>query len=116
MQNADYGRKLENLKINFRKAYAEVRKNKKKAQKVNKKYYDGKAKERKFEVDDKVYLFCPTKKPGRCQKFRKLWRGLYKILENISDLNYRIIDIAGREQVVHVNRLKISYVQRPWKF
>ena len=24
--------------------------------------------------------------------------------------------IAGREQFVHVNRLQISYFQRPWKF
>jgi hypothetical protein len=42
----------------------------KKAHQKNKAYYDKKAKERKCEVNDKVYLFCPVRKPGRCHKFR----------------------------------------------
>jgi len=39
----------------------------------NKAYYDKKTKERKSEVHDKVYLFCPDRKPGRCHKFRSFW-------------------------------------------
>jgi hypothetical protein len=36
-------------------------------------YYDKTAKERKIEVNDKVYLFCPARKSGGCRKFRSFW-------------------------------------------
>jgi transposase InsO family protein len=112
-QNTGFGHKLENLKLNLRKAYEEATKNNRKAHEVNKKYYDRKAKERNSEVDDKVYLFCPAKKPGRCQNFRKFWRGLYRIVE-VSDSNYNILDVTGKEQT-SCKQAEKSYDQRPWK-
>jgi hypothetical protein len=36
-------------------------------------------------------------------------------VEKVSDLNYKIVDMTGKEQTVHVSRLKIPYDQRPWK-
>ena len=48
----------------------------KKAHQKDKAYYDKKAKERKFEVNDKVYLFCPARRPGRCHKFRRSGKDL----------------------------------------
>jgi hypothetical protein len=42
IQNTGFGHKLENLRLNLRKAYEEVRKNNRKAHEVNKKYYDRK--------------------------------------------------------------------------
>jgi hypothetical protein len=101
--------------LNLRKTHEEVRNSDRKAHEVNKKYYDRKVKERNFEVDDKVYLFCPGKEPGRCQKFRKFWRRPYRIVEKFSELNYKIVDVTGKAQTVHVNRLEKSYDQRPWK-
>jgi hypothetical protein len=62
---------LENLKSNLRKAYKEVRVNNRKTHQKNKVYYDKKAKERKFEVNDKVYLFCPARKLCGYHKFGK---------------------------------------------
>jgi hypothetical protein len=70
IQDADQVQRLENLNSCLRKAYKEVRLNNPKAHQKNKACYDKKAKERKFEVNDKVYLFCPARKPGRCSKFR----------------------------------------------
>jgi hypothetical protein len=72
-------------------------------------------KERKFNINDIVYLFSPARKPGKCQKFKRVWQGPFKILENISDLNYRMIDRKGRYWIVHDNRLKKSGDQKGWK-
>jgi len=57
IQDVDQVQILENLKFSLRKAYKEVRLDNRKAHQKNKAYYDKKAKERKFEVRDKVYLF-----------------------------------------------------------
>jgi hypothetical protein len=67
--------RLENLNSSLRKAYKLVRRNNRKSHQVNKRYYDRRAKMRKFKVGDIVYLFNPAKKPGQCPKFRKLWTG-----------------------------------------
>jgi hypothetical protein len=57
IQNLDKVQSLENLKSSLIRAYKEVRLNNRKAHQKNKASYD-KAKERKFEVNDKVHLFC----------------------------------------------------------
>jgi hypothetical protein len=104
------------LKSSLKEAYKEVRLNNQKAHQKNKAYYDKKAKDRKFEVDDKVYLFCPAKKPGRCHKFRSFWQGPFIVVQKLSDLNYKIVNKKGKEFVVPINRLKESYDQTPWSF
>jgi hypothetical protein len=113
-QDVDQTQRLENLKSSLLRPYKAVRLNNRKSHQENKVYYDKKAKERKFEVYDEVYLFCPAKKPGKCQKFRSYWRGPYIIVQKLSDLNYKIMEKKGNEFVVHVNRLKKSYDPTPW--
>jgi len=81
----------------------------------NKFWYDRKAKQRKFEVNDLVYLYNPAMKPGLSRKFRKPWTGLYKITKKISDVNYEIMDQNNKSQVVHVNRLKDAHNTDLWK-
>jgi hypothetical protein len=114
IQDVDQTQRLENLKSSLLRAYKAVRLNNRKSHQKKKVDYDKKAKERKFEVNDKVHLFCPAKKPGKCQKFRSYWRGPYIIVQKLSDLNYKIMDKKGKEFVVHVNRLKKSYDPTPW--
>jgi len=92
------------------------RQHNRKTHQKNKAYYDKKAKERKFEVHDKVYLFCPARKPGRCHKFRSFWQGPFIVVQKLSDLNYKIVNRNGKEFVVHINRLKKSYDKTPWSF
>ena len=58
IRDVDQVQRLESLKSSLLKAYKEVRRNNRKSHQKNKAYYDKKAKERKFEVHDKVYLFC----------------------------------------------------------
>jgi len=104
------------LKSSLLKAYKEVRLNNQRAHQKNKAYYDKKAKERKLEVHDKVYLFCPARKPGRCHKFRSFWQGPFIVVQKLCDLNYKTVEKKGKEFVVHINRLKKSYDQTPWNF
>jgi hypothetical protein len=108
--------RLENLKSSLKKAYREVRLNNQKAHQKYKTYYDKKAKERKFEVDDKVYLFCPARKPGRCHKFRSFWQGPFIVVQKLSDLKYKIVNKKGKAFVVYINSLKKLYDQTPWSF
>ena len=82
VRDVDQVQRLENLKSNLLKAYKEVRLNNRKSHQKNKTYYDKKAKERKFEVHDKVYLFCPARKPGRCHKFRSFLQGHLLLCRN----------------------------------
>jgi len=112
----DQVQRLENLKSSLLKAYKEGRLNYQKAHQKIKAYYDKKAKERKFEVLDKVYLFCPARKPGRCHKFGLFWQAPFIVVQKLSDLNYKIVDKKGKEFVVHINGLKNSYDQTPWSF
>jgi transposase InsO family protein len=114
-QNADFAHRLEDLKSNLRKAFEIVRQNNKKSHQTNKSRYDKRAKERTFEMGDIVYLFSPAKKTGQCQKFRKFWAGPYKITGRLSELNYKIVDMKGKELVVHVNRLKKAFNQDIWR-
>ncbi|KDR11716.1 hypothetical protein L798_14477, partial [Zootermopsis nevadensis] len=105
LQNSEHATRLENLKFSLKKAYEVVKENNRKSHEKNKENCDKKAKERHFQIGDVVYLFCPAKKPGKCQKFKRVWQGPYKIIAKLSSLNYRIIDKKGKESVVHVNRL-----------
>ena len=86
-----------------------VRRNIRKSNETNRQYYDRKAKERSFKVNDLVYLFNSARKRGECSKFKFLWSGPFKILAKLSDLNYRIANRQGKEFTVHVNWLKRVY-------
>ena len=87
----------------------------KKSHLKNKRLYDRKAKPRSFQTGDIVYLYNPAKKPGKCFKFHKYWTGPFEITAKLSDLNYEIISMNHKTQVVHVNRLKIAHNPEIWK-
>jgi len=91
-ENPHQNSRLKNLQSSLKLAYQQVARANKKSYLNNKFWYDRKAKQRKFEVNDFVYLHKPAMKPGLSRKFRKPWTGLYKITKKISDVNYEIID------------------------
>jgi hypothetical protein len=93
-----------------------VKLNNRKSHQKNKVYYDKKSKKRVFEVNDRVYLFGPAKKPGRCHKFRSIWQEPFVVVQKPSELNIKILNKKGKLFVVHINRLKKSYDSAPWKF
>jgi len=81
IQDVDQVQRFENFKSSLLKAYKEVRLNNRKAYQKIKAHYDKKSKERKFEVHDKVYLFRPARKLGRCHKFRSFWQGPFIVVQ-----------------------------------
>jgi len=84
-----------NLKSTLKSAYKLVRENSNKSHVTNTTYFDRKAKERNFEVDDIVYLLSPAKKPGWSSKIWTPWAGPYKVVAHLSKLNYRIVNLQG---------------------
>jgi len=104
--NTDEDQRLENLKWNLRSAYKVAAKANRKSHLNNKRLYERKAKPREFEVQDLVYVYNPALKPGLTRKFAKPWIGPCQITKKISELNYEIVDLKGKYQVVQINRLK----------
>jgi len=56
-ENPSHSQRLENLKASIRSAYKLVRGAKRRSRQINKEYYNRKAKFKKFEVKDLVYLY-----------------------------------------------------------
>jgi hypothetical protein len=72
----------------------------------NKKYYDRNTSVRDFKEGDVVYLHNPRGTPKLSRKFRMIWAGPFSVRRRTGQLNYAIESPDGKEQVVHVNRLK----------
>jgi len=58
-----------------------------------------------FKIDDKVFLQDETLRHGRSKKLDAQWTGSYRVVEKISDVNYKI-QIKRKTTCVHANRLK----------
>jgi len=114
-KDSSQDQRLENLKSSLKTAYKLAAKANRKSHQNNKRLYDRKAKLRKFQVTDMVYLYHPARKPGLTKKFHLPWTGPFQITKKISDLNFEIADQNGKRQVVHVNRLKKAYSFDSWK-
>ena len=70
-----------------------------------KKYYDVKAKRRKFNVNDQVLLLIPTDK----NKLMMQWRGPYPVVEcRDNGIDY-VIKVGNKKQLYHINLLKKFY-------
>lgn len=79
---------------------------KKKVQIKQKRYYDKRARSRKFDVGDKVLLLLPTDS----NKLLLQWKGPYEIVELVNRKDYKV-DINGVVSTYHHNMLK-QYVER----
>ena len=107
--NPSHEQRIENLKSNLKLTYRLVAKANRKSHQRNKRYYESKAKPRKFTVNGLVDLYNPAIKPELTRKFSKLWQGPYKVTKKLSELNYEIIGQYSKKRVVHVNRLNRAY-------
>jgi hypothetical protein len=113
-ENIDDDQRLEQLKSNLRLAHKLAAHASRKSHQNNKRWYNRKAKPGEFEVQDVVYLYHSTRKPGMSKKFAKTWSGPWQITK-IFELNYEIVGRKGKRQVLHVNRLKKAYNLELWK-
>ena len=101
------------LRDNLRAAHERIRENTRRFAKVEKRYYDQKAKPDHLKVGQNVWLFWPQ--PTERMKFKKLykpWNGPWKIIKFKSPLVVEIEHVSkktkhGRpsRQVVNVDRL-----------
>jgi hypothetical protein len=69
-ENRSHSERLENLRNSVKSAYKIVKEANKKSHQHNKQLYDKKAKQRKFERGDLVYLYNPAIKPGLSKEFK----------------------------------------------
>ncbi|XP_075071707.1 uncharacterized protein LOC142160697 [Mixophyes fleayi] len=86
-----------------------VHSNLKAAQTKQKQWYDRSARERIFEVGQKVLVLVPM----RQNKLQAAWEGPYLIVQRINDVNYVVARDEGRKRhkVYHVNMIK-AYHER----
>ena len=77
-----------------------------------KNYYDKTHRQVEFTIGSQVMLYTPRTIKGFSTKFLKRWTGPYKIINKITDLNYRIESLSTKKnESVHVQRLR-KY--KPW--
>ena len=75
---------------------------------------DGKVRAANFNETDLVWLLEETVGKSLCKKFARRWRGPYKILKKLNDVDYEIRPIKnkGRKKIVHQTKLKRCFVKR----
>jgi len=78
-----------------------------KVQKKNQTYYNRRARERKLNIGDSVLLLLPTENI----KLTLAWRGPYKVVERVGEVDYRIRVTPDKIKTYHINMLK-KYHQR----
>ena len=76
------------------------------AQGKQKHYYDKKAKDRKFEVGQKVLVLLP----GDHNKLLLQWKGPYEVIEVVCQCDYAV-QVRGKAKIYHPNLLK-QYTER----
>ena len=78
-----------------------------KVQKRNQTYYNRRARERRLNIGDSVLLLLPTEN----NKLTLAWRGPYKVVERVGEVDYRIRVTPDKIKTYHINMLK-KYHQR----
>ena len=89
-ERASYGNFATELKENLSEAYQQASKNLKTAQLRQKEYYNKGLTNKAYKPGDKVFLYSPHLQEGEAAKFHRYWKGPYVILDNLSDVNYKI--------------------------
>jgi hypothetical protein len=100
---------IANLRERLESSYQRARDKIKLAQRRQRTYYDQKHKNASFSVGDLVLLKNHYIRPDVPPKFHRRWMGPFRVLERISEVNYKIVATEGRNvkpKVVHLNNMK----------
>ncbi len=82
------------------------------ARKRNKDLYDRKAESKSFTVGDAVYY---QDKASQGTKLSPTWLPFFRIVEQLSPVNFRIKDqLTGQTRVVHVNKIHPAHPENVW--
>ncbi len=96
-------------------AFTVVKHNAAEARARYKRYHDLKAKSCNYEVGDAVYYHLPVIQPGTAAKLTTRWHTHYRIVEKLSEVNYRIRhQPTGKTKVVHVEHLRPAHPDEAW--
>ena len=70
--------------------------------------YDRRIHGKPLKHGDTVWLHCPTVPRGHARKLHHPWKGPFNVLDQITEVDYRIRSTRGQSKtlVVHFNRLK----------
>lgn len=79
-----------------------------------KKYHDKKLNWENFKIGDLVFVYFPRHKSGLSPKLTSYWHGPFKVLAQLSDVNYKV-NCGPRDtpQVIHVDRMRRVRPQVP---
>jgi hypothetical protein len=107
----------EKVQESLRQAYVAMEENREVNVERSKINYDRKVTATNFEIEDLVWVLDPAIKPGESKKFTRKWKGPYKILSCINDVNYYIKPVVGngKKLVIHRNRLKKCYTNEVYR-
>ena len=97
----------EEMAARLHKAFSQARENLKKAAERSKHYYDKKSGDTDIRVGDMVLVYFPQVKPGQVAKLARRWIGPYRVLKQISPVNFELSKVGStKTEIIHVNRMK----------
>ena len=80
--------------------------------KRQKNYFDRRTRGKRFIQGESVWLHTPVLVKGVAPKFHEPWTGPFKVKKQLSDVTYKIQDMANKtSKVVHFDRLKRATVK-----
>ena len=88
----------------FEKAYHAARIRLRKNAVIRKRRYDVGSSDMRFRTGESVWLYDPTKSPGKSPKLQAPWKKGWKIKKRIDDIHY-VIENSSTSRVVHVDRI-----------
>ncbi|KAE9522208.1 hypothetical protein AGLY_017390 [Aphis glycines] len=110
-----------NIPYDIKKSLAELNKLRDKipnliktAQESQKKYHDQKHRLITFKPGDSVLIKFPLNTVGKCPKLSSKYKGPFKIIKKLNDLNYKVqlsLNNKITEDIIHVRRMK-PYIHR----
>ncbi|CAF0947830.1 unnamed protein product [Brachionus calyciflorus] len=108
---------IERTSVNQDENFAEKIQDKmRKSQENQKRQYDSKVRDQiKFDIADLVILVNSRTRPGQVRSFEPKFIGPYKILEQVTDVNFKIVDVNNQKStlVVHYNRMRKYNERKP---
>ena len=91
-------------------AYDEMKCNMQEARERNKKRLNAQATTHKYEAGDAVFYYDSTTTKGRSNKLTVHWKPYYRVVEQLSLVNYRIChQLTGKAKVVHAENLQPAF-------
>jgi hypothetical protein len=93
---------------NLQEAFDRVHENLQHAQQQQKERFDQQHATKKFSLGSKVWLHAVPRRQGLAKKLMHPWHGPYRIVRQVSPVNYELCTVGNRQykEIVHVSRLK----------